>query len=300
MFSLPNVYYLELHLRFEVVGEQGKAKFDGKRKVLRVNLPVVQPAEQETAVEEGEVAPITPENPIETLTPKEENPTSDPPAPSFLTIYQPVEEPKAEIEVAESQSLPEVQIRPSPSLPDPIESLPSPSIEELPSTVSTSSPKLPIQPVKPSVEVNEPVFDFNQDSSAVAHVLFHVPGLQVSSLHSSLYRNGFRAEWISETKTETRKTAFSFQFFCLINLKNSSISGIIDYVIVKLTKTIPEPWTEAGHFVQDFEGLVEEEEQPIVPEALVAVSEPEVTSETGKPAVFSYIAFETPLLYELV
>jgi len=300
VFSVPNVYYLELHLRFEVVGEQGKAKFDGKRKILRVSLPVVQPTEQETGVEEGEETGPTPastDNPIETFTPKGEEAPSDPdPAPSFLNFYQPVEEPKAESGAAEGP-LPEVQIHPSSPLPDPVESLPSPSIEELPPP--TPSPK-PIQQLKPSTEIKEPVYVFNQDSSAVAHVLFHVPGLHLTSLHSSLYRNGFRANWISETKTETRKSDFAFQFEGLITLKGSSVTGIIDYVIVKLAKTSPEAWNVAGHFVQDFEGLAGEEEQPVEPEAPVVVSEPEVPSEPAKSSVFSYIAFETPLLYELV
>ncbi len=293
MFSVPNVYYLELTLKYEVFGEQGKAKFDGKRKILRVNLPVVPLAEKEEigkVEEEQEIAEISPENPIETVENKEKDP-------SFLQIYQPEEVQTADIEPEMAQPLPEIHLRPSSPLPEPIAPVSNPIIEE----IAPQDPVIavPAAPLKPVIERNEPVYAFNQDASPVAHILFHVPGLHLSSLQSSLYRNGFKANWVSESKAEIYKTGFYFQFEGLITLKGSSITAIIDYVVVKLTKAvISEPWAQAGRFVPELEALAGEEELVVEPEVPVVV--PEVPQDPVKPAAFSYIAFETPLLYELV
>ena len=42
VFDVKNLYYLEVKLPFPVLSELGTAKFDLKRKALKVNLPVVQ------------------------------------------------------------------------------------------------------------------------------------------------------------------------------------------------------------------------------------------------------------------
>lgn len=287
------MYYLELNLKYDVFGEQGKAKFDGKRKVLRVNLPVVPIAEKEEIgkiEEEQEIEEISTENPIE----RGENRGKDP---AILQIYQPEEVQKADIEPEVVPTLSEIHLRPSSPLPEPTVPISPPIIQEI--APQARIIEAPAEPLKPVIEVNEPVYVFNQDGSPVAHMLFHVPGLHLSSLQNSLYRNGFKANWVSESKAEIRKSGFCFQFEGLITLKGSSITAIIDYVVVKLTKAvISESWAQAGRFVQELEAVAGEEE--VVTEAEVPVVVPEVPSDPVQPGTFSYIAFETPLLYELV
>lgn len=325
---------MEIKLPYEVVKEQGNAKFDGKRKVLRVNLPVKQGKEEmetekvekelesgeiegeieekvtkieenEGKIEEFETKIEENEGKIEEIETKieekeeqiEGKETEIEKNEGFLHIYKPENDEKPGIEETKEMILSEIRVHPPIS--EPISSIPPPKIEE----ISIKSPEFSSFPSESPenieiIEENRPNFTFSQDSSPISHILFPVPGLKVSSLESNLFLNGFKAKWTVENAKKSIKTEFCFEFEGKIDVFESKISAIIDYVVVKIKKIENIEWPKAGDFSAVFIPL--EPEFVPKPDENPSISEEIPEKEPKKESIWSYISFETPLLYELV
>lgn len=313
LFSLKDIYYLELKLPYEVEEAKATAKFDRKKKLLTVTLPtlavkdMVRPisstkqddveVRQESQSGATQISCDLPElkeggHGTEKAESRQAEVIDEIKLEEAQPLWTQLSEDKVPTELIqdEAQVLTEVKYRYEEERP-----VEAPHIEELSSTEAQPVQDTISSPSVESLELLEdifPEFTFTQHKGTKqAFIVFHVPGLLKASVSQRIYSEEVEIKFSS--KVSNRLTGFTFRlrFHKPIDTASSSVDKIIDYVSLKFMKQSDEDWPNAGCAIQEITST-----SPLVESvAEESTSEPIVAKQVTKTS----IRLKCPLIFDL-
>lgn len=278
-FEVSGVYYLEIRLPMEVNEDAGSAKFDRKRKEVKITLPAIRNSavNNKTALQE-QIEEKTPES-KEIVQEVKEIEVLD--SPTHFLKFANEEVPTAvEAPVDEPVVLNSIKFIPQSNTETSFS--PSPLIQEISSYTPESVPS--------ELTVNQPSFIFKQDSGSFVYFMFNIPGLVMNSVKHTITQHEIFGTWTAIHNDITTHYQFTYRLHAEIFRKLSCVDIVIDYVVFRLHKREEKEWSSSGDYIPE---LTETNptEDPITDEV----------KDTSSSAVTPcFIGLECSLVYELI
>ena len=289
-FEVNGVYYLEVRLNNDVDEDAAKARFDRKRKEVKITLPIIRNNTQDKVEQtiSSEVKESIQESVSTQLESKLEDKLSQP-APLPETPEEPSFLKFAKEETLPPQSVPVPTID-EPIVLDKIEYLPKPasdtSLSPSPVIEEISSPS----PPPSELTIDQPSFIFKQDSGSFVYFMFHIPGLIMNSVKHTITHHEISGTWTGINSNITTHYRFTYRLHAEIFRKLSCVDVVIDYVVFRLHKREEKEWASSGEYIPELT------ETDIVEDPIIE----EVKESNSSSVTPCFIGLECALVYELI
>lgn len=298
-FEVNGVYYLEIRMNNDVNEDAAKARFDRKRKEVKITLPIIRNNTQNKLEQtiSSELIQEVKESVSTHLESKLEDKQSQP-APthiSELPIPETQEQPSFLKFAKEDPLPPESESASVPSLDEPIlldkiEYLPKPTTDSSPSPSPVIEDISSPSPSPSELTIDQPSFIFKQDSGSYVYFMFHIPGLIMNSVKHTITHHEISGTWTGVSSNITTHYRFTYRLQAEIFRKLSCVDVVIDYVVFRLHKREEKEWTSSGEYIPELT-----ESNPV--EDTIIEEGKETHSSSVTPC---FIGLECALVYELI
>jgi hypothetical protein len=300
-FEVSGVYYLEIRMNNDVDEDAAKARFDRKRKEVKITLPIIRNNNQTKVHQIISSEPIQEvkdsiQESFSTQLESSLEQTLSEPAPAHLSelpIPETPEEPsflkfaKEDILPPESAPVPSID---EPVVLDKIEYLPKPVSDLFPSTSPIIEEISSPSPFPSELTIDQPSFIFKQDSGSFVYFMFHIPGLIMNTVKHTITHQEISGTWTGVSSNITTHYKFTYRLYADIFRKLSCVDVVIDYVVFRLHKREEKEWASSGEYIPELT-----ETNPVEDPVIEEVKETNSSSVTP-----CFIGLECSLVYELI
>ena len=270
ILQVPETYYLEVKLPYEVQKERAKAQYDAKTKVLSVRLPVVPGPEIDDEIDADQISDnehATTNESVEEIAETDNQASKSEVETSQDTINkEDKKEEEAEIEeikapqkdqtedsktpeevaeINDETEKPKEEDQPKEEEPVILEEVkykPEAAIEEV-------SQEVVVEEISSTEFVTEQPSDryVIRDEERMMFILFHLPRLDVASVRWEVYSDEIMVQWEVDGKPEK----FIRRLQAPIDPVQSGVDTVIDYISIRLFKQIPGAWSDPGEEIEE-------------------------------------------------
>ena len=286
ILQVPETYYLEVKLPYEVEKECAKAQFDAKLKIISVRLPVVPSNEpddeidaqvesdnehattnesvEETQEELNKAETEVSKDSNENSSNKEENQTNEQ---EIEEIRAPQKDPKEDSEAPENQSeevAPAATEEEKPVDEDQPKEEEPVILEEVKYKAETVHDETPTEVVVEEISSTEFVTEqpsdrfVVRDEERMMFILFHLPRVDLASVRWEVYSDEIMVKWEVDGKPEK----FIRHLHAPIDPVQSGVDTVIDYISIRLFKQNATAWPDPG---EEIEQLSEHDQYTTTP-----------------------------------